>query len=179
MLANLWLIQLLIRCVQSAMMWDKDCSAKECSGSPERGDGLNSFDNWDESTRTYSTTITYTCAEGLGFDTTGSPTKIYGYCGKKCTAHSWRDQCSTRTDDDPAECRNSDPEWRISGGLSQLPECNVGEKTWRNFLWTDFFFFQLLAIETYFQQWQIHIGHTTRMIQDFILRSLCLEQRQQ
>ena len=107
------------------MMWDKDCEAKECSGSPERGDGLNSFDNWDESTRTYSTTITYTCGEGLGFDTTGSPSTITGYCGKKCL--DWLDDCFTFSDPDPAECRNSDPEWRFSDGtnhhLSELPEC--------------------------------------------------------
>ena len=176
MLANLWLIQLLICCVQSDMMWDEDCEAKECSGSPDRGDGLNSFDDWDGSTRTYSTGIKYTCAEGLGFDTTGSPSTINGYCGKKCDGGYYGCYAGGQ---DPAECRNSDPEWRISGGLSQLPECNVGKETWRNFLWTDFFFLQLPAIQTYFLQWQMPITHTTRIIQDFILRSLCLEQRQQ
>ena len=137
MLANTWLLLFLICCVNSGMIWDEDCEDKECSGSPDRGDGVTIFDDWDESTRTYSTKITYTCAEGLGFDTTGSPSKIDGYCGKKCSGFSWNG-CFTSGfgwwDNDPADCRNSDPEWRISGGLSQLPECNVGKQPWINFL---------------------------------------------
>ena len=127
MLANLWLILLLICWVQSGMIWDEACEDKECSGSPDRGDGLNSFDDWDGSTRTYSTRIRYTCADGLGFGTTGSPTTITAFCGKKCDGFSWMGCFSSW--EDPAECRNSAPEWRITGGLSQLPECNVGEKT--------------------------------------------------
>ena len=177
MLVNLWLILLLICCVQSQnMIWDEDCEAKECSGSPVRGDGLNSFDDWDGSTRTYSTGIKYTCADGLGFDTTGSPSTINGYCGKKCDGGYFGCYAGW---EDPAECRDSDPEWRISGGLSQLPECNVGEETWRNFLWTDFFFFQLLAIQTYYLLCQMPITHTTVATVSVVTatRSLCLEKR--
>ena len=132
MLANLWFILLLICSVHSGYIWDPDCAAKECSGDPDRGDGVKSLDNWDGSTRTYSTAITYTCAEGLGFDTTGSPSTITGYCGKKCW-EGWNDCYGTSwLDPDPAECRNSDPEWRFSGfpDLSELPECNVGKTKW-------------------------------------------------
>ena len=113
--------------LQSALcvkIWDPDCSSKECSGSPDRGDGVTSFDDWDGSTRTYSTKITYTCDEGLGFDTADSPSKIESYCGKKCDR--WRGDCFTSWfDPDPARCRNQDPDWRHEGG--QLPGCTIGE----------------------------------------------------
>ena len=133
MLAKLWFILFLICCVHSGMIWDEECEDKECSGTPDRGDGVTVHDDWDGSTRSYSTQITYTCDEGLGFDTTGSPAKLSGYCGKKCSGFDWYGCFTSWSDNDPAECRSSDPEWRISGE-SSLPECNVGKKLWINFL---------------------------------------------
>ena len=116
----------LLQSAHCAKIWDPDCSSKKCSGSPDRGDGVTSFDDWDGSTRTYSTKITYTCDEGLGFDTTGSPSKIESYCGKKCDG--WKGKYSTdcfSSWSDPARCRNRNPDWRHEGG--QLPGCTIGE----------------------------------------------------
>ena len=125
--AILWFLLLLICFVNSASIWDPECATKECPGDPDRGDGVNSFDDWDGTTKTYSTKITYTCADGLGFDTTGSPAKIESFCGKKCNGFNTENvhRCYYSGGVDPAECRNSDPEWDHEGG--QLPGCTVGK----------------------------------------------------
>ena len=117
----------LLQSVHCVKIWDPDCSSKECSGSPDRGDGVTSFDDWDGSTRTYSTKITYTCDEGLGFDTIDSPSKIESHCGRKCDGRKgkWSTYCFTWLDPDPAKCRNQDPDWDHEGG--QLPGCTIGE----------------------------------------------------
>ena len=117
-------------------IWDPRCKqahSRRCLGGPLRGDGATSFDDWNGSTKKYSSVVTYTCNEGVGFDTTNSPSKVYAKCGKTCTERyvsgwggGWSGRCVGTYD--PAQCRYQDPEWRYVGFTgSSLPSCSVGE----------------------------------------------------
>ena len=163
-MANFWLIILTIFGVNSSLIWDPECEGKECSGSPDRGDGLTSFDNWDGSTRTYSTKITYTCAEGFAFDLKGFPSKIENYCGKKCEGWSIGSQKKCFLSQDKSDrigCRISGPEWSDKDG--KLPRCVLPHTRWKRsvgnncFLFTRFslLFSQWFATQLNFQQSQI------------------------
>ena len=134
MMANFRLIILTIFGVNSSLIWDPECEGKECSGSPDRGDRVTSFDDWDGSTRTYGTKITYICAEGFVFDIKGFPSKIESFCGKKCdgwSIGSKRKCFSSQVKSDPAECK-SGPEWRNKDGL--LPGCVLRHTRWKKSL---------------------------------------------
>ena len=131
-MANFWLILLTIYGVNSILIWDPECEGKECSGSPDRGDRVTSFDNWDGSTRSYGTKITYTCAEGFAFDLKGFPSKIENYCGKKCEGWiigSQRKCFLSQDKSDQAGCRVSGPEWSNKDG--KLPRCVLRTTRWK------------------------------------------------
>ena len=133
-MANFWLIILTIFGVNSSLIWDPECEGKECSGSPDRGDRVTSFDDWDGSTRTYGTKITYTCAEGFAFDLKGFPSKIENYCGKKCEGWIIGSQktCFLSQDkSDQAGCRISGPEWSNKDGKLPLPRCVLRTTRWK------------------------------------------------
>ena len=164
-MANFWLILLTIYGVNSSLIWDPECEGKECSGSPDRGDGLTNFDDWDGSTRTYGTKITYTCAEGFAFDLKGFPSKIENYCGKKCEGWSIgsHKKCFlNQNKSDEAGCRISGPEWSNKDG--KLPRCVLRTTRWKKSvgnnsfvcpLFSMLFFFQRCATQLNFQQSQI------------------------
>ena len=138
-MANFWLIILTIFGVNSSLIWDPECEGKECSGSPDRGDRVTSFDNWDGSTRSYGTKITYTCAEGFAFDLKGFPSKIENYCGKKCEGWSIGSQktCFLSQDkSDQAGCRVSGPEWSNKDG--KLPRCVLRTTRWKKSVGNNF-----------------------------------------
>ena len=131
-MANFRLIILTIFGVHSSLIWDPECEGKECSGSPDRGDEVTSFDDWDGFTRTYGTKITYTCAEGFAFDLKGFPSKIENYCGKMCEGWSIGSQkkCFLSQDkSDQAGCRISGPEWSNKDG--KLPRCVLPHIRWK------------------------------------------------
>ena len=133
----LLLVLLLVSRLYAGKIWDPQCKlsySRTCTGNPIRGDGTTSFDDWNGSTKKYSSIVTYTCNEGVGFDTTNSPSKVYAYCGKKCNERyvsgwggGWKGYCSGT---DPAACRYQDPQWRYSAlSGSSLPSCSVGENS--------------------------------------------------
>ena len=84
---KLFIFSLLARLSLAAWIWNPHCLNSDCWGDPLRGDGSTSFDDWSGSTK-YSTTVYYTCNEGVGFDlfdnNYDAPAKIYAQCGQKC-----------------------------------------------------------------------------------------------
>ena len=136
---SLLLVLLLVSRLYAGKIWDPQCKlsySRRCSGDPLRGDGSNTFDDWDGSTKRYSTKVTYTCNDGVGFDTTNSPAKVSAYCGKKCDEHyvsgyggGWAGYCRGT---DPADCRYQDPHWyysALNSAGNSLPSCSVGENS--------------------------------------------------
>ena len=125
-----WLVLLLVSGHHGGSIWDPRCQyswSRTCPGDPLRGDGTSTFDDWDGAKK-YSTRVSYSCNEGVGFDTTNSPAKVFAYCGKKCSESSDEDLAGLCNWGDPAECRYQDPQWRYSGFTgSSLPSCSVGE----------------------------------------------------
>ena len=124
-----WLVLVLVCGLFAGNIWDPRCkysTSRRCSGAPARADGTSSFDDWD-GTKKYSTKVSYSCDEGLGFDTTNSPSKVYAYCGKMCSEQvdpEWAGWCDWG---DPADCRLQDPQWRYIGFTGgSLPSCSVG-----------------------------------------------------
>ena len=117
-------------------IWNPDCMQGDCYWDPLVGDGSNSFDDWSGSTK-YSTTVYYTCNEGVGFDlydnNYNAPAKIYAQCGQKCEegTYGWNHwkagQGTGRCKYNQGHCN---PDWLYSFTplWGSLPDCSIGEQ---------------------------------------------------
>lgn len=126
-------------------IWDPNCLQSDCWGDPIQGDGSTSFDTWSGSTK-YSTTVYYTCNEGVGFDlydnNYNAPAKIFAQCGQKCEegTYGWlhakagqgtgRCRYNQGTWNQWTQQHDCDPDWLYSFTplWGSLPDCNVGEQ---------------------------------------------------
>ena len=120
-------------------IWNPNCMQGDCWWDPLVGDGVNSFDDWSGST-TYSTTVYYTCNEGVGFDlyddNYNAPAKIYAQCGSKCEEGRYPWSHWRYPGQPNGRCRHSqrytgcNPDWLYSftPEWGSLPDCSIGEQ---------------------------------------------------